>query len=243
MAQGKLRAVFYARVSTEEEKQLNALEKQVQENRDVIAQNGWELVDEYIDEGKSGTMIRGRTAYQRLWEDLRSDKFDILVIKSLDRLNRNTRDWYNFEYDLTENAKKLFIYMDNKFYVPSEDELITGFKAMLAKEYSRELSKKINNANRRRVERARAGERVNACGNGQVYGYTIVDKKWVIDESEADLVRAMFKTYTEQHSLRKTTDKLIEMGYRNKTGGLLTVSCVSRALQNPIHKGWAILNR
>ncbi len=44
-----LRAVFYARVSTEEEKQVNALEKQVLENRDIIKKEmGWDLVDEYI---------------------------------------------------------------------------------------------------------------------------------------------------------------------------------------------------
>lgn len=49
MVQEKLRAVFYARVSTEEERQLNALEKQIQENRDVISNNGWILVGEYID--------------------------------------------------------------------------------------------------------------------------------------------------------------------------------------------------
>ena len=42
MVKKKLRAVFYARVSTEEEKQLNALEKQIQENRDIIISNGWE---------------------------------------------------------------------------------------------------------------------------------------------------------------------------------------------------------
>ena len=52
-----LRAVFYARVSTEEEMQVNALSKQIQENRDVIKEKGWILVDEYIDEGKSGTKI------------------------------------------------------------------------------------------------------------------------------------------------------------------------------------------
>lgn len=46
----ELRAVFYARVSTEEEKQLNALEKQIQENKDVIRDHGWRLVGEYIDE-------------------------------------------------------------------------------------------------------------------------------------------------------------------------------------------------
>ena len=40
----ELRAVFYARVSTEEEKQLNALEKQIHENKDVIRDHGWRLV-------------------------------------------------------------------------------------------------------------------------------------------------------------------------------------------------------
>ena len=52
MVQEKLRAVFYARVSTEEEKQLNALEKQVAECKDAILRKGWKLVDQYVDEGK-----------------------------------------------------------------------------------------------------------------------------------------------------------------------------------------------
>ena len=65
-----LRAVFYARVSTEEEAQLNAIEHQIQENKDTIASKGWELVDEYIDRGKSGTERKGRDEYQRLYEDI-----------------------------------------------------------------------------------------------------------------------------------------------------------------------------
>ena len=51
MEEKKLRAVFYARVSTEEEEQLNAIEKQIEENRDIISTKGWILVDEYIDKG------------------------------------------------------------------------------------------------------------------------------------------------------------------------------------------------
>ena len=66
MVKKKLRAVFYARVSTEEEKQLNALEKQIQENRDVIISNGWELIDEYIDEGNSCTTTKRRSDYKRM---------------------------------------------------------------------------------------------------------------------------------------------------------------------------------
>lgn len=78
MVQERLRAVFYARVSTEEEKQLNALEKQIQENRDVISNNGWELIGEYIDEGKTGTTTKRRSAYKRLLADMTEKELDRL---------------------------------------------------------------------------------------------------------------------------------------------------------------------
>ena len=45
MVQEKLRAVFYARVSTAEEEQLKALPKQVEECKDVIVSKGWKLID------------------------------------------------------------------------------------------------------------------------------------------------------------------------------------------------------
>lgn len=237
------RAVFYARVSTEEEKQVNALAKQVQENRDVIAAKGWELVDEYVDEGKSGTKVKGRDEYQRLLADMALDRFDIIVIKSQDRLNRNTRDWYIFADHLNKSGKRLFLYMENKFYVPSEDALITGIKAILAEEYSRDLSKKLNNSNQRRIEKAKKGEPVSAMGNGQTYGYRIVNKSWVIDPEEAEIVRKMYELYLDLHSVRKVRDALNELGYRNKSGRLFTSEVVARVVKNEMHKGWLVLNR
>lgn len=237
------KAVFYARVSTEEEKQVNALAKQIQENRDVIASKGWALVDEYVDEGKSGTKIKGRDEYQRLLADMEQDRFDIIVIKSQDRLQRNTRDWYIFADLLNRSGKRLFLYMENKFYVPSEDALITGIKAILAEEYSRDLSKKLNNSNQRRIERAKKGEPVSAMGNGQVYGYRIINKRWVINPEEAEIVHKMYKLYLELHSVRKVRNALNEMGYRNKKGRLFTNEVVARVLRNEMHKGWIVLNR
>lgn len=75
-----VRAVFYARVSTQEEQQLKALPKQIQENRDRIREKGWVLVDGYVDEGKSGTVIKRRDEYQRLLEDMELNKFDVVVV-------------------------------------------------------------------------------------------------------------------------------------------------------------------
>lgn len=237
-----LRAVFYARVSTQEEQQLKALPKQVQENKDVIASKGWELVDQYIDEGKSGTTIKRRDEYQRLLDDMDSGKFDIVVVKDQERLQRRTRDWYLFVDKVVLNKLKVYFYLENSWYSP-DNALITGIKAIMAEEYSRNLSKKMNNSNRRRIEKARNGERISAMGNGQTYGFNIVDGKWVIDEKQAEIVRKMYELYLELHSLRKVRNALNELGYRNQRGKLFTEENIGRVIRNEKHKGWVILNR
>lgn len=105
MEEKKLRAVFYARVSTEEEEQLNAIEKQIEENRDVISTKGWILVDEYIDKGITGTQTKKRNEYMRMLDDIRKNKFDIIVVKDQSRLQRNTMDWYIFLNEIVQNQK------------------------------------------------------------------------------------------------------------------------------------------
>lgn len=102
----QVKAVFYARVSTDNEDQLSSIELQIEENRKAIQEQGWELVDEYIDRGKSGKQVKGRDEYQRLLEDMDLDRFDIIVAKDQDRLQRNTRDWYIFVDRLNLAGKK-----------------------------------------------------------------------------------------------------------------------------------------
>ncbi len=142
------RAVIYCRCSTEEECQKDALIRQAAEARECVRRLNWSLEDEYI-ESRSGTSTRGREQYQRLFSDLLRDKFEIVVIKSQDRLMRNTKDWYVFVDRLVTCGKRLYLYLENRFY-SADDSLITGIKAILAEEYSRELSRKINNAHRNR---------------------------------------------------------------------------------------------
>ena len=152
------RVVCYCRVSTEEEKQLNALQKQVEELEQFVNNKiDWELIDTYVDEGKSGTSTKGRPSYQKLFDDLLTDKFDIVLIKDQSRLMRNVLDWYQFLDRLMKSEKQLYLYLDNCFYTP-DNKFITGIKAMMAEEYSRDLSKKITSAARRSQK------------NGVVYG-------------------------------------------------------------------------
>ena len=175
----KLRAVYYCRVSTDDENQATSIVNQKEESIKTINDNHWELVDCYIDEGKSGTTTKKRDEYNRLFKDMESDKFDIIVIKSQDRLMRNTKEWYFFIDKLVQNNKKLYFYLDRKFYSP-DDALITGIKAILAEDYSRSLSKNINNAHRKRQE---TGSNVVITSN--TWGYDKINKQVVINEKDA----------------------------------------------------------
>ena len=105
------RAVIYCRCSTEEESQKDALRKQEEEAVQCVKNKGWVLTDRYV-ESRSGTSTKGRREYNRLFDDMISDKFDILVIKSQDRLCRNTMDWYLFTDRLNRSSKKLYIYIE-----------------------------------------------------------------------------------------------------------------------------------
>ncbi len=232
-----LRAVIYARCSTEEESQKDALKKQVEEGKNCIRDNGWILTDVYV-ESRSGTTTKGRSEYNRLYEDLASDQFDIIVIKSQDRLMRNTKDWYLFVDRLLTEQKKLYIYIEKKFYT-TDDALITGIKAILAEEYSRELSKKINNAHRNRQKH-----------NGPVvltsntYGYRkMPDKSVVVVEEEAKIKRRMYELCAAGFGSRTIASMLKEEGIVNRNGKPFTDSAILRMIHNPLNKGMVVMNR
>ena len=67
---------------------------------------------------------------------MKEDKYDIIVIKSLDRLNRSAKNWYLFVEELMMYDKLLYIYMDQSFY-HTDDNLLAGIRAILAEQYSR----------------------------------------------------------------------------------------------------------
>ena len=232
-----LRAVYYARVSTEEEKQVNALAKQCGEAEHCISSNGWNLVDRYVDEGKSGTTSKRRNEYNRLYEDMEIDKFDIIVIKSQDRLMRNVKDWYIFIDKMVKNGKRLYFYLDNKWY-ESDDALITGIKAILAEEYSRELSKKINNSNRRRQQTG-----TSIITNGKLWGYNQKDGELTINEEEAKVVRRIFELYISGLGCRGIRKKLTEEGYLTRNATEFAETTIKRMIKNEKYKGTVVFNK
>ncbi len=238
MPENQKRAVIYCRVSTQEQTQRDALAVQVQEAQNAVKSNEWVLVDQYI-EMESGTTKHGRSEYMRLLDDIKDkNKFDIIVIKSLDRLNRSAKNWYLFVEELVNNDKLLYIYMDRAFY-KTDDRLISGVKAILAEQYSRDLSSKINNAHEYRQKNG-----TTVLINNNTYGYVKnPDKSVFIHPEEAKMIRKIYRLAAQGCGSRTISKILYQDGIRNRNGNQLEESSIRRIIKNPLFKGVVVMNK
>ena len=126
------RVGIYNRCSTEEENQKNALATQAEESLELAKKMGWKVVGQYV-EAQSGTSADNRKEYRKMLQGIEENKFDIIMIKSIDRLARNTKDWYLFLDCITRRGVRLYMYLECKYY-DAEDSLLTGIKAILAED-------------------------------------------------------------------------------------------------------------
>lgn len=209
-------AAIYNRCSTEEESQKNALYIQAEESREIAAKKGWCVLEQYV-EAQSGTTAAGRKEYRRMLADIEAGRFTLVMIKSIDRLARNAKDWYLFLDCLTRNHTRLYLYLENKFY-EQEDALVTGIKAILAEQFSRELSDKIKNAHRRRQQK-QSGYNITR----EMFGWDKVSKdSYRVNEKEAEYFRLACSLAEQGYGYRKIGNELYEQGARSKNGGRIS---------------------
>lgn len=232
------RICIYNRCSTEEENQKNALEIQAQESVEIVRQHaGWQIVDQFV-ESQSGTTSAKRSKYQQMLACIEQRKYTIVVIKSIDRLVRNTKDWYLFLDCIVRNNTRLYIYIDNKFYSP-EDSLITGIKAILAEEFSRELSKKIKNAHKRR-QTNKSG--YNICS--EMFGWNKISKDiYEVNEEEANAIRQAYELIERGYGFDRLSKEMFQRGVRSRNQKKIAPTTWRKMLRSPRMYGTVILHR
>ena len=87
------KVAVYARVSTDHEDQRNSIENQKLYFEEYIKnQKRWQLFEIYADEGISGTSLKKRDQFNRMYRDAMRGKFDIIITKEVCRFARNTVD-------------------------------------------------------------------------------------------------------------------------------------------------------
>ena len=191
-----LRVAAYCRVSSDSADQKHSYAAQIRAYTDKIGSHeGWTLVDVYADEGLTGTRMERREDFNRMLADCRRGKIDRILVKSLSRFSRNTRDCLAALRELTALGVTVCFEKENIDTGTLTTELMVSVSGALAQEESVSISKNQRISYQRRMER---GEFITCCAP---LGYRIVSgKNLEIVEDKAKTVRWIFQQYLAGYS-------------------------------------------
>ena len=234
-----LRVTFYARVSTDQDEQINSLENQVQYYTELIkSKPNWTFVPGYIDEGISGTSTKHRDDFNRMIRDAKAGLFDFIITKEISRFSRSTLDSIKYTQELLDHNVGVFFQNDNINTLDTDSEFRLVIMAGVAQDEVRKLSERLKFGFRQAIKNG------HVLGNDKLYGYDKKDCVLTINEEEAKIVRIIFDLYANQRlGTRKISQKLLEMGYTSREGNAFNVLTIRHMLENPKYKGWYCGNK
>lgn len=227
-----MRAVAYCRVSTNKEEQLDSLESQQKFFAEYAVRNEYTLIRIYADEGKSGTKMKNRTQLLKLLQDAENGLFDVVLIKDISRLARNTVDFLTSLRKLKAlNIRVIFVNYDQTS--SDSSEFMLTMLSAIAQEESANTSKRVRFGKK---QNARQGKVPNL-----VFGY---DKRagdyfnLTINEKEAEIVYRIFIMYTQKNIGAGAIAAILNReGITTKRGCKWTQNAVCRILSNEIYIG------
>lgn len=234
-----LRVTFYARVSTEKDAQLNSLDNQVSYYSEMIKKNpNWEFVEGYVDEGLSAISTEKRENFHRMVDDGMNGEFDLIITKEITRFARNTLDSIQYTRELLRNGVAIFFQNDNINTLDEDSELRLTIMSSIAQDELRKLSSRIKFGHQQAIKKG------VVLGNSRIFGYKKYNKRLVIDEEEAPMVRELFELYaTNEYSMKQIENIFFEKGYRNHNGKKIAHTTMSNMISNPKYKGYYVGNK
>ena len=202
----KLRVAAYARVSSSKDAMLHSLSAQVSYyNKYISSHDDWEFVGIYADEGISGTK-EDRDEFQRMINDCRSGKIDLILTKAISRFARNTMTMLEIVRELKNLNVDVFFEEQNLHSISSDGEMVLTLLASVAQEEARSVSENQKWRIRKDFEKGLI------WGGNSAYGYRIINKKMVIIPEEAKLVKRIFQLYIGGLGFQKISKLLNDEG-------------------------------
>ncbi|GAA1962582.1 recombinase family protein [Microbacterium aquimaris] len=191
------RAALYLRQSKADDE---GIERQRDRTTALSAARGWTIVETYVDNDVSASKPRGSaTAWGRLLSA--SESIDVVIATDLDRIARSTRD-----LNTLIDHKLALVTVDGEIDLASADgELRASVLASVARF---EVRRKAERQRRAGDQRAALGRPTSRPG----YGYRRVDRRDVIDQAEAAVIRDVARRALEGHSIRSITADLNRRG-------------------------------
>lgn len=230
------RVAAYARVSSDKDAALHSVSAQVSYYNELISTHpGWDFAGIYADEGITGTKDR-RPEFQRLLQDCRAGKIDLILTKSITRFARNTVTLLETIRELKRLGIDVFFEKENMHSESGTGELMLTLLAMYAEEESRSASENQKWRIKKMFEEGKAN-------NGRLLGYHLKDGELEIIPEEAELVRRIFKDYLSGMGRLAIAKKLDQEGIKTIWGNDWREGNIFKILHNEKYTGNMILQK
>jgi site-specific DNA recombinase len=216
-----VRCAIYTRVSTEHglDQEFNSLDAQYEAASAYIrsqAHAGWTLVRARYDDGGYSGGSTDRPDLQRLLDDIRARKIDIIVVYKVDRLTRSLADFAKL-VELFDAHGVSFVSVTQQFNTTTSMGRLTLNVLLSFAQFEREVT-----SERIRDKIAASKRKGLWVGGNLPLGYEMKDGKIAIVEEEAERVRSFFRRYLELGSVNELLRDLTERDVRTKSRLLST---------------------
>ncbi len=187
------------------------------------------MAKRYDDGGFSGKNLE-RPAIKELFEDVKAGEVDCVVVYTLDRLSRETKDSIevtSFFRRHRVNFVAVTQIFDNNTPMGKFVQTVLSGAAQLEREM---IVERVKN------KIATSKEQGLWMGGTLPLGYDVKDKELIINEKEAKVVMHIFERYLELRSIAELARELNSQGYRTKSD-IFKKATVRRIVTNPIYMG------
>ena len=190
------------------------VDEQLAEIREYARARGWKIVAEYVDAGVSATRM-DRPEFQRMLEDMKEGRFDIILVHDLSHFSHNVYDAFDIFAQLGQHEVGFASVQEPQFdCTKPHDRLILRLLTLLHEHYTDILKQNTAGGKHLRVR--------DGLHNASIapYGYRkgqTPDEPLQIVPEEAEAVRRIFEMYaTARYSMQDIADELNRLGYRRR---------------------------
>lgn len=230
----KMRVAAYARVSSASDDQLNSFAAQNRYYTTLISsKENWSMVDIYADEGITGTSAEKREDFQRLLADCRRGLIDRVLVKSISRFARNTKECLEAIRELKLLGIGVYFEKENIDTATMSGEMMTALFASFAQAESESISGNMRWGIQVRMQKG------TFVPSTQPFGYKLVNKQIAIDLPQARFVCEIFTTYLSGWNTKEIADYLnrLQSSSPELCGRTWTYKAVARILRNEKYVG------
>lgn len=225
-----MNAAIYARVSTAAQAEKGySLQTQIEACTNKALRLGATTIKEYVDDGYSGAFLE-RPKLDELRDALAAKLHDYVIIYDTDRLARDTMLLLLITEEIEKTAT--LVYVNSEYSKTPEGQLFYEIKGSFAKYERIRIQDRFNRGRRGKLRKGLP------LRDSKILGYDFVEGQYVVNESEAQLVRHIYQLYIDTPGgYAKLVHILHEEGILSSTGKKWSKSSINALLRRENYTG------